>query len=111
MSHSQAGLYKLCLTTVDKDETAKAIAKQLLQQKLVACVNIQSKVTSLYIWQGNIEQQGEVLLIMKTRKEKLAALQKVLLAIHPYDVAEFIVLDIQDGNQEYLAWIDESLSL
>jgi periplasmic divalent cation tolerance protein len=109
MSHSEQNLYKLCLTTVDKKSTARTIAKSLLKQKLVACVNISDQLTSLYTWQGKLVEDKEYLLLMKTQSQKIAALRDTLLGLHPYDTAEFIVLDIVDGSQKYLGWIDDSL--
>ena len=110
MSHSDAREYKLCLTTVDKETAAKEIARELLQQKLVACVNIHSNVVSLYHWQGEIVEDREFLLLMKTQSQKIDELQDILLELHPYDVAEFIVLDIESGAKDYLNWINTSLS-
>ena len=110
MSHSEPAAYKLCLTTVDKKSTARAIAKSLLQQKLVACVNISDKLTSLYLWQGNIVEDKEYLLLMKTHSQKIPLLRDTLLEKHPYETAEFVVLDIVQGSQEYFRWIDDSVS-
>lgn len=102
--------FKLCLTTVDQESTARSIAMRLLQQKLVACVNISSKISSMYHWQGEIAEDTEFLLLMKTSSQKINSLRDTLLDIHPYDVPEFIVLNIEDGASQYLNWINTSLS-
>jgi len=101
---------KLCLTTLDNLATAKQLARQLLQQKLVACVNISEKGLSLYHWQGEIVEEAEYLLLMKTNSQKIDALRDTVMALHPYQVAEFIVLDIESGAAPYLEWVNTSLS-
>jgi len=109
MSQNPGSEYKLCLTTVDKEAAARDLAKSLLQQKLVACVNIHSQGTSLYHWQGEIVEDQEYLLLLKTHSQKINALRDTLLRLHPYDVPEFIVLDIEQGSTDYLHWIETSL--
>ncbi|WP_196139928.1 divalent-cation tolerance protein CutA [Aliikangiella sp. G2MR2-5] len=103
--------YRLCLTTVDSESTARQIAENLLKQKLVACVNISAKQLSLYYWQGKICEEAEYLLMMKTGSQTVTRLEDSLMKIHPYDVPEFIVLDIIDGSNEYFKWIDSSLEI
>lgn len=109
MSQSQAADYKLCLTTVDNKSTAKEIALCLLQQKLVACVNICSNLTSIYQWEGEIVEDREFLLLMKTKSRKIDELNAKLAELHPYEVPEFIVVPIEAGNQTYLDWISRSV--
>lgn len=108
MSNQQE--FKLCVTTVDQESTARSIATNLLQQKLVACVNISGKMSSLYHWQGEIAEDSEFLMLMKTSSTKINQLRDTLLDLHPYDVPEFIVLNIEDGASQYLNWINTSLS-
>lgn len=102
--------FKLCLTTVDCEVKAQNIAKELLQQKLVACVNISAKMKSLYHWQGEINETQEYLLLMKTSAEKVVKLELTLSNLHPYDVPEFIVINIDDGSSNYFSWINSSLN-
>jgi len=102
--------FKLCLSTIDCESGARVLAKKLLQQKLVACVNISSKMTSMYSWQDKLTEQAEFLLLMKTSSQKVAELQDTLLELHPYDVPEFIVIDIKEGATDYLNWINSTLS-
>jgi len=102
--------YKLCITTVDSQSTARELAKKTLQQKLVACVNIIDQMNSMYHWQGKIVEEKEFLLLMKTSSRKIEALQDTLLQLHPYDVPEFIVLNIENGSSNYLNWIESSIS-
>jgi len=109
MSHSEVIEYKLCLTTVDKKSVAKEIALSLVQQKLVACVNICSNLTSIYQWEGEIVEDREFLLLMKTSSRKIDELNAKLTEMHPYEVPELIVLPIEAGNQNYLDWINRSV--
>ena len=81
----------------------------LLQEKHCACVNLIPQVQSLYLWQGEIQQDQEILMLIKTSKEKYAALEQRIMELHPYDTAEVIALDIRQGSQKYLSWISESL--
>ena len=86
-------------------KTARALAKAALSARLIACANLVPKVESHYWWQGKIESGTEVLLVLKTQKSKLATLEKLVLAKHPYDTPEFLVLPLNAGNQRYLDWL------
>lgn len=102
--------YRVCLTAIDDRVLATKIAETLLQQKLVACVNIINNVSSMYHWQGKIVTDTEWLLVMKTDKLRVERLQAAVLAIHNYEIPEFITLNIEQGHSEYFKWIDKSLS-
>jgi periplasmic divalent cation tolerance protein len=86
-------------------KTARALAKAALSAKLIACANLVPKVESHYWWRGKIESGAEVLMIFKTRKARLAALEKLILAKHPYDTPEFLVLPLVAGSKKYLDWL------
>jgi periplasmic divalent cation tolerance protein len=90
-------------------EAGRDLAEFVVKNKLGACVNLVPEVTSTYWWQGNIERDKEVLLVIKTNKEKFPELVEKVKKIHPYTVPEIIALPIVDGNEDYLKWIDESL--
>ncbi len=96
------------LVTAPDLKTARALAKAALSSRLIACANMVPKIESHYWWQGKIESGTEVLLILKTTKSKLAALEKLILAKHPYDTPEFLVLAVSAGNQRYLDWLAAS---
>ena len=100
----------VALTTCANPEQAEALARTLVERRLVACVNVVSGVRSFYRWRGKIEEDAEQLLIMKTRRDMAARLEQALLAEHPYDVPEFVVLPIEEGSTDYLAWIDSNVS-
>lgn len=101
--------YRIALTTVASMEEAKRIAQALLEERLAACINIIDSVSSVYRWKGAIEASQEVLLLIKTRVEKLEALETAVCRLHSYDVPEFVVLKIDAGSMAYLKWINESL--
>jgi periplasmic divalent cation tolerance protein len=96
------------LVTAPDLKSARALARAALAAKLIACANLVPRVESHYEWQGKMESAREVLLLLKTRKTKLAALEKLILARHPYDTPEFIVLPLAGGNAKYLAWLAEN---
>ncbi|MFH0966833.1 MAG: divalent-cation tolerance protein CutA [Methanobacteriota archaeon] len=89
--------------TAPQDQSAK-IARELLERRLVACVNI-TPVRSLYRWEGHICDDAEDLLIIKTRPTQLDDLIALIKAIHPYDLPEVIALPVIHGSPEYLDWV------
>ncbi len=97
--------FALVLVTAPDLKTARALARSALAARLIACANLVPKIESHYRWQGKLESGAETLLMFKTRKSKLAALEKLVLARHPYDTPEFLVLPVSAGNQKYLAWL------
>ena len=93
--------------TAGSEAEAETIAKALVEEHLAPCVNIISPIRSFYRWQGEICDDSEVLLIIKTAALRVDALRERLVPLHPYDCPEFIVLDIEQGHQPYLDWIAE----
>ena len=77
---------------------------------LIACANLVPKIESHYWWQGRIEAGAEVLLILKTTTARLAALERLIIKLHPYDTPEFIVVNLRGGNRRYLDWIKSNCS-
>ncbi len=102
-----AARFALVLVTAPDLKTARALAKAALSAKLIACANLLPKIESHYHWQGKLESGQEVLLLLKTTKPRLAALEKLILAQHPYDTPEFLVLPLHAGSPKYLAWLAE----
>lgn len=95
--------------TAPSKKEAKDIAARLLKKKLAACVNIIAKIESLFWWQTKIDNAKETLLIIKTKKTKLAKIITLVKSIHSYDVPEIIALPIIAGEKKYLKWINDSL--
>jgi periplasmic divalent cation tolerance protein len=102
--------FSIVLVTAPDLKTARVLARAALQARLIACANLIPKIESHYWWQGKIESGAEVLLVFKTQKSKLASLEKLILAKHPYDTPEFIVLPLSAGNQRYLEWLKSNCS-
>jgi len=98
------------LSTVGTPEDAERIARALVERGLAACVNVVPGVTSFYRWKGKLEKDEERLLVIKTRAERLPALQEALVSLHPYEVPEAIALSIEAGHEPYLRWLDESVN-
>jgi periplasmic divalent cation tolerance protein len=95
----------LVLTNVPDAALARALAQQLVEQRLAACVNILPAVQSIYQWQGAVEQADEITLLIKTEQARYAQLEAAIKAMHPYHVPEIIALPIVAGLPAYLDWI------
>jgi len=95
---------RLVLSTCPIDQ-AQRLARALLEERLVACVNVVPAVQSLYWWEGTITEDAEALLLMKTRAERVEALLARLKALHPYQVAEILTFAVAEGNASYLDWV------
>ena len=103
--------YVVVLTTLPADIDAAAFARRVIDERLAACVNLLPPMESLYRWEDGIEQETERQVIMKTSRERVVALWERVRDLHPYDVPEFLVLPIIDGNDAYLQWVGESTAL
>ena len=97
------------LTTVAAGFDAAALARTLVEQRLAACVNIVAEVRSIYRWNDGVDDEREQLLLIKTTEERVDALREALLARHPYEVPEFIVLSAE-AHGAYGAWLVQSVS-
>ena len=89
---------------------AAALATALVEARLAACVNLLPGLTSVYRWQGAVEQAGETLLIAKTTAERYPALQAAVRAAHPHELPEIVAVTIADGLPAYLQWLAEAVA-
>ncbi|MBN3302425.1 CUTA protein, partial [Amia calva] len=104
-----SGTHSAAFVTCPNEQVAKDLARGIVEKKLAACVNIVPKITSVYEWQGKIEEDSEVLLMIKTRSSKVSALADYVRSVHPYEVAEVISLPIAEGNPPYLKWLSDTV--
>ena len=99
----------LVLTTIAADADGPALARTLVEEHLAACVNVLPVMTSLYRWKGQVEQDREQQLVIKTTTARVDALEARLRQLHTYELPEFLVIAADGGSAAYLAWVDESL--
>lgn len=92
------------------ESAAENIAKVLLNEKLAACVNLSKPLTSYYHWQGKLEKESEVQLVIKTTKAVYFQLENKLKAIHPYDVPEILAVKVVASSSDYQTWVEENVA-
>ncbi len=100
----------ICFCTCPSPEVAEALAMDLVEARLAACVNVLPGVKSVYRWQGAVETATEVMLWAKTSRQNFPALEQRLRAGHPDELPEIIAVSITNGSEPYLQWINESLA-
>ncbi|XP_045765937.1 protein CutA homolog [Maniola jurtina] len=104
-----ADKYSVAYVTVPNKDVGKTIGHGLVKNKLAACVNIVPEVTSIYEWKGEINEDSEALLMIKTRTSQVDKLTEYVRSVHPYEVCEVISLPIKNGNPPYLKWIGDTV--
>jgi len=102
-------MYVVVLVTAKDKKEAQKIAAGLIKRKLAACVNMVDKVGSMFFWAGKIDRSKESLMIIKSKKEKLPKIIKLVKSLHSYEVPEIIAIPIIAGDKPYLRWIDAAL--
>ena len=95
--------------TIDQRDTAETIAKTLVEMKLAACVQILGPIASTYRWQGKVETAEEWQCLIKSRSDRYQDVERVIKALHPYNVPEIIMTPIVGGHAAYLQWLDENV--
>jgi periplasmic divalent cation tolerance protein len=100
--------YVIVLTTLPADADGPAFARGIVSERLAACVNLLAPMESVYRWEGVVEQETERQVVIKTSRDRVVTLWERVRELHPYDVPEFLVLPIVDGNDAYLRWVAES---
>lgn len=100
----------LAYTTCSDKTEAEKLATYLVEERLAACVSVLPGVKSLYRWQGKIETDEETLIMIKTSRDLLSTVQRLLERLHSYDLPELIAVPIVDGSPNYLAWLERELT-
>ena len=100
----------IVLTTLPAEADGPAFSRTLVEERLAACASVLPVMVSVYRWKGGVEQDREQQLIIKTSAACVQALRARLQTLHPYDVPELLVIEVQDGSPGYLAWLLESVS-
>ena len=95
----------LALTTCPNEALAQEIATALVQERLATCVNRIGGVRSTYFWDARLQDEAEILLIIKTTAGRLDELRRRLSALHPYELPELLAIDVAGGNERYLDWV------
>ncbi len=95
----------LVFSTFPDADRAREIGRQLVAERLAACVSLVPGVRSIYVWEGRTEESGETLALIKTRREIYPALESRLQALHPYDVPEIVAVELTAGLPAYLRWL------
>ena len=99
----------LVLTTAGNEAEARKIARELVERRLAACVNMVPRIQSIYRWEGKVESAEEYLLLIKTTKGRSTEVQAAIRELHSYDLPECVAISIESGGEEYLKWIEESV--
>ena len=99
------------LVTAPSEAAAIEMGRKLVDERLAACVNVVPGLTSIYRWEGQREESPEALLLIKTRPEGYAALERRVLELHPYSVAEVLGLPVAEGAPAYVQWVRESVPI
>jgi periplasmic divalent cation tolerance protein len=94
-------------STFPDTKSAHAAARALLSEKLAACVNVYPPMTSFYTWKGQQEEETEIAVFIKTRRNLVDQAIAALRPLHPYSIPCFLILPIEGGNSDYLAWVRE----
>ena len=95
---------RVIYVTAPPDE-APDLARVLVDRRVAACVNLVTTVRSIYRWKGQVQDEAETLMIIKTSAHRIAALKAAIVELHSYDVPEFLVLPVSDAHEPYAAWI------
>lgn len=98
------------ISTAPRAEDAEFMARELVERRLAACVNVLPPMISIYRWRGDVERTEEVLMVVKTTEDRFEAVRDALVKGHSYDVPEVLALEVRAGHAPYLAWLDESVS-
>jgi periplasmic divalent cation tolerance protein len=97
-------MYSIVLATVPTRDVGLALARELVEARLAACVNI-LPATSVYRWEGTLQEEDEHMLVIKTRRTYIDDIKDLFAERHPYDLPELISMEVEDGSADYLRWV------
>lgn len=100
----------IVFTTVPSSSQAEALAEAIVNARLAACVQILPPMTSIYIWEGKVQKEAEVLLLIKTLPEKFNELERFIIDHHSYDVPEIVAVEAAKISVSYLKWMQQVIS-
>lgn len=104
------GNVRLALVTGPDADTMADLGRRLVEARLCACVNVVPSLTSIYRWEGAVEEDDEALAILKTTEGRLGSLEARVKEVHPYEEPEFLVFEVDAGASSYLGWVAESVA-
>lgn len=102
--------FQIIFTTTDNFEFSKLLAKEIIEKKLAACVNILPNITSVYNWENKVETTEEYLLLIKTNNININQLEEFLIQKHNYDTPELISFQMESANNKYINWMTKNLA-
>lgn len=105
-----ANKYLLVLTNLPDRDAALELARTLVGKRLAACANVLDGCSSVYRWQGEVQTEREIPVLIKTRVDRFASLQQEILACHPYELPEIIAVPLEAGFQPYLDWVSAEVN-
>jgi periplasmic divalent cation tolerance protein len=97
--------FAIVLTTMPDDDRADELARTLIVERLAACVNVHGPMIATYRWKGTVERAVERQLVIKTTRDRVAALEVRMRELHPYELPELIIIPVDGGSDAYLDWL------
>lgn len=101
----------IVLTSLPDKEAAMRLARELVERRLAACVNVLAECTSVYRWKGAVESAGEVPVLIKTRSGRYPEVEAAVRELHPYELPEIVAVPVRHGSDEYLQWVRDETTI